>query len=346
MSEKIQKRLAEHRKSARKGVGGALLASIVIHIVIALVGGVWIVATYYKKDEPKFVAPPLPKIKIPPQTREHRVNLAAHQALAAKPTFQAKLVSLRPTAFALPDAPKVDIENLLTPDPSLIASPVITGLSGSIGAGTGFAQGGAGGQGLGKSINFMGIEASGTRVMLVFDVSASVVNKAESSGIPLSRIKQETLNLIDELPAESRFGIIQFVRNYKPFSAELLAATQPNRELARQWIENEWSESGMMSSGGKGVISPSPNGILPILKAVYELRPDVIFLLSDGSFQRTGGPSSNVSEDEIDDLFKKLNASPSGKIPLYFVGFKMRDEDEDFWSKTARRQGGSLKALE
>jgi hypothetical protein len=347
MAKHLIDQVADKRKAARKGVTGAVVGSIVVHGALAILAGVWIVASYIKEEPPKFVAPPQPKIKVPPQTRQHRMNLAAHAALAAKPTFKARLVSLRPTAFALPEAPKVSMENLLTPDPSVIASNLVTGLSGAAGsgAGSGFGLGGAGGKGLGTAIDFMGIKTNGQRILLLFDVSGSVVNKANQSAMPLAKIKQETLDMINKLPVDSRFGIIQFVRNYKMFQPELIAATQPNRDLAKQWIETEWRESGSMPRSGKGVIAPEPNGLPPILRAGYGLKPDVIFLISDGSFERGVATSEKVPEDEFEDLFKELTAELPQKIPVHFIGFQMKPADKDFWSKITRRQGGQLKEL-
>lgn len=347
MSDDIFAKINQRRKQSRKSVGAALIASVIIHLVIGVIGGIWIIATYINKPETKFVAPPLPKIKIPPQTRQHRMNLAAHEALASKPTFQKRLVSLRETAFALPDAPAVNVDNMLTPDPAAIASSIVSGLANSTGSGSGLGQGGSGGTGLGNAINFLGIDATGKRILLIFDVSGSVVNKAEASGMPLTRIKEETIKLIDKLPADSKFGIIQFVRNYKPFRPELIPATVPNRDLAREWINSEWSETGTMSASGKGVISPKPNGLPAILLAAYEYKPDVIFLVGDGSFQLTpvDGGSKTVSEDEFEDLFKEINKSSPEKIPLHFIGFQMRDDDADTWKKITRRQGGTLKEL-
>jgi hypothetical protein len=347
MAKHLIDQVADKRKAARKGVTGAVVGSIVVHGALAILAGVWVVASYIKSEPPKFVAPPQPKIKVPPQTRQHRMNLAAHAALAAKPTFKARLVSLRPTAFALPDAPKVSMENLLTPDPSVIASNLVTGLSGAAGsgAGSGFGLGGAGGKGLGTAIDFMGIKANGQRILLLFDVSRSVVNKANQSAMPLAKIKQETLDMINKLPVDSRFGIIHFVRNYKLFQPELIAATQPNRDLAKQWIETEWRESGSMPRSGKGVVAPEPNGLPPILRAGYGLKPDVIFLISDGSFERGVATSEKVPEDEFEDLFKELTAELPQKVPVHFIGFQMKPDDKDFWSKITRRQGGQLKEL-
>ncbi|MES2438110.1 MAG: hypothetical protein V4584_03545 [Verrucomicrobiota bacterium] len=329
-------------------LGPAVLISILIHVGLATMAGIWIVAQYIQTEPPKFVAPPLPKIKVPPQSRQHRMNLAAHAGLASKPTFKKRLVSLRPTAFSLPEAPKVSMDNMLTPDPSVMATSMVTGLSGSgvgQGAGTGFGLGGAGGKGLGTGINFMGVKANGQRILLLFDVSRSVVNKAEKSGVPLAKIKEETLSMIDNLPVDSRFGIIQFVRNYKPFQTELLPATQPNRDLARKWVEGEWNESGQMPKSGRSVISPEPNGLPPILRAAYAMKPDVIFLISDGSFERGAQVSEKVPTEEFEALFKELGANGAPKISLNFIGFQMRDDDHDFWNKMTRRQGGDLKLI-
>lgn len=347
MAKSLSEQVADQRKAARKTVTGAVLASVIIHLILGVVAGVWVVARYIQSDPPQFVAPPPPKIKIPPQTKQHRMNLAAHAGLAAKPTFKARLVSLRPTPFSLPEAPKVSMENMLTPDPSAIANSMVTGLSGTAGtgAGAGFGLGGAGGKGLGTGINFMGIKASGQRIVLLFDVSTSVVNKANASSLPLTKIKEETLDMIDKLPVDSRFTLIQFVRNYKMFQPDLVPATQPNRELARNWIENEWNESGSMPRNGRGVVSPDPNGLPPILRKAYELKPDVIFLISDGSFERGVQTTDRITNDEFENLFKELGQQSPIRVPFHFIGFQMRPDDKTFWNKIARRQGGELKEI-
>jgi hypothetical protein len=347
MADTLTDQIDGLRKANRRSITGAVMASIVVHAVLAVIAGIWIVASYIQSEPPQFEAPPPPKIKIQPQTKQHRMNLAAHAGLAAKPTFKARLVSLRPTEFALPEAPKVSIDNLMVPDPSAIANSMVTGLAGAAGSGAGSGLGlsGAGGQGLGTGIDFMGIRANGQRILLLFDVSGSVVNKANASAMPLAKIKEETMSMIENLPADSRFGIIQFVRNYKMFQEELVPATHPNRELARKWIETEWRETGSLPRGGRGVASPTPNGLPSILRKAFEMKPDVIFLMSDGSFERGVETSEKVSEDEFDDLFKELTKGSIGRVPLHFLGFQMKPDDKKFWERLARRQGGSLKEM-
>jgi hypothetical protein len=344
MPPSMTERVADKRKANRKSITGALLVSLIVHVVLAVVAGIWIVASYIKSDPPQFEAPPVPKITIPPQTRQHRMNLAAHAALAAKPTFKPRLVSVRPTVFSLPEAPKVDLDHMLTPDPANLVNRMITGITGTAGAGagTGFGLRGASGKGLGAGINFMGVSAHGQRILLLFDVSGSVVNKANASATPLAKIKEETVKMIRKLPADSRFGIIQFVRNYKMFQEELIAATQPNRQLACRWIETEWRETGSLPRGGKGVVCPTPNGLPSILRRAYEMKPDVIFLISDGSFERGVETTEKVSEDEWEDVFKDLTKNSIRAIPIHLIGFQMRADDQKFWERMTRRMGGSL----
>ena len=337
-------------KVGAKGAGAALIGSLIIHSLLAIGGGAFIVAQYIQPPPPKFVAPPAPKIKIPPQTRQHRMNLAAHAGLASKPVFKQRLVSLRPTAFALPEAPKINFDNELVPDPAQIVSSMVSGLTGSggTGSGSGFGLGGGGGLGKGlSSFTFMGLKSQGQKIVLCFDVSGSVVNKAGASGMPLAKIKEETINLISGLPSGAQFGLIQFVRNYKPFKPELTAMTPASRDLAKQWIETEWSESGQMPRGGDGVISPSPdNGIPYVLEAAFLMKPDVIFVISDGQFEQTTPAAQNrrVPNEEIEDKVKELQKT-GVKTAVNFIGFQMRAEDKDAWERITRRTGGRLREI-
>lgn len=197
-----------------------------------------------------------------------------------------------------------------------------------------------------KDSKFMGFKVEGKRIVLLFDLSKSVVNKAQASGMPLQKIMDQTDALISSLPPESRFSIVQFVRNYKPFQPDLVPATKENRDLAKGWMEVEWDETGMMPRNGKGVVAPEPNGFPAVLRAAYALKPDLIFVISDGSFERgTGGVNEKVPEKEFEELFKEL--VPEGaKIPLNFVGFQMKKDDKSFWSKMTRRLGGDLKEID
>jgi len=233
-------------------------------------------------------------------------------------------------------------------DPGDLVSDQVGSLMGASGLGSGLGTGGLGGGGTGGTgLSFFGIKTDGSRILLLFDVSASVLNKAQASGMPLTRIKQETLGLIQKLPLNARYSIVQFVRNYKPFSGELVAATPPNRERATQWMETEWNESGMLGARIKGVRTASPNGLPLVLDFAFSLKPDTLFLISDGSFEQTapGDPNRSIPEAEIQAQLKRLQQAAGKEVPLHFIGFQMKESHRDFWRRAAQRSGGKFREL-
>ena len=181
------------------------------------------------------------------------MNMAAFDGMAPKPSFTDKLQSLRPSALALPELPRIPVDQLLPLDPAEILTDQVAALTGTGGAGSGIGLGAAGGGGSGieTGFSFMGIESKGKRILLIFDVSASVLNKARRGDISLAKIKEETISLLQQLPINARFGLIQFTQNFKAFREELLAATDANRAAAKAWIEDEWVETGSMQASSE-----------------------------------------------------------------------------------------------
>ena len=350
----LQENPPTQRKRIRRVVIAVVLVSLGIHVVAGLVAGAVIVARYLTEPPAEFKA--TRDIRLPAKQREHRMNMAALDGMAPKPSFNDKMQSIRPTAFALPELPKMDLDQMLPLDPSEIVSDQIASLAGSGGLGNGLGAGGSGGGGFGggTGMSFFGIQSTGKRILLIFDVSTSVVNKANAAGVPLSKIQEETAALIGKLPISARFGIIQFTRNYKPFKDELVPATDQNRAAALQWIETEWVESGMMAASGKVV--RNPQGLVGVLELAAKMQPDVIFLISDASFQWT--PPGDVK------AAKKSGGSFGGSIPwkeiakitqgplqgsegckIHFIGFEMKPDDKREIGAIARKSGGQIREI-
>ncbi len=324
-----------------------IIASLVIHGVGLALFGLWVVAQKFAKPEAVFEVREVLKVPIQ-KTPEHRMNVAQHEANAPKPVFDDKLVSTRPTDFALPELPKLDLQQMLPLDPSELVSDQVSSLVGTAGLGLGSGSGLSGGGGPGKGMSnfsFLGMKAEGRRILLLFDVSGSVMNKAVASGMELSHIKDETIKLIDSLGPGAEFGLIQFVRNYKPFSEKLMPATPANREAAREWVEKEWSESGQMARGQKGVLSPEPNGLPCVLDAAFAMNPDVIFLISDGQFEQTYLQDRRIPNEELEEQIKELQKGRAERVPIQFLGFQMRPDDHNDWSRIVRKTGGRLKEI-
>ncbi|NNE92997.1 MAG: hypothetical protein HKN23_15235 [Verrucomicrobiales bacterium] len=333
----------EKVKSGRRAViSSVIIGSIVVHLIGLALFGLWTVAEYFNRPEARFEVKKK-VVKIPPKPPEHKMNVAKHEAMAPKPVFDDKLVSTRPTDFALPELPQVNLDQMLPLDPSELISDQVNGLVGSAALGSGLGQGLGGGGGTGEGMSFFGVKADGDRIVLLFDVSSSVVNKATKAGVPLERIQEETLKLIEGLPIAAQFSMIQFTQNYKPFTTELLAATPGNKRLAQEWVREEWVTSGTMS--GREVVSNS-RGLVEVLEKAFAMRPNVIFLISDASFQwRPKGGNKDIPYRELRKVIDDLQDSLPREAPIHFIGFAPDDEDVKEWKRILRRSDGEFREL-
>ncbi len=334
------------RRRRRHIIGSVIVGSIAVHLAGGILAGIWVVARYFTPPPAQFEV--RKDLRIPSEARENRMNMAQHDALTPKPSLDERLSSLRPTEFALPDLPTVPMDQMLPLDPSSLVSDQVSSLVGTAGLGAGGeGAGGTGGEGGGFS--FFGIESSGRRVLLMFDVSTSVVNKAAKSGVPLSEIKTKTLELINSFGAGTSFSIVQFTRNYNFFQEQLVPATDANKAAAKVWVEEEWTEEGMLSAARKAVVS-NPDGLLTLLPKALALEPDAIFLISDGSFQKADpeGKEShgvNIEPREIEKVIKEAAAASGREVPINFIGFQMKEQDRRDLRRIFRRTGGTFREI-
>jgi hypothetical protein len=313
-----------------------LIGVILLHLAAGVVAGIFVVAKYIFPPPANFVVQR--DIRLPAKKREHKMNMAALDAIAPKPTFNDKLQSSRPTAFSLPAVPDLPLDQMLPLDPSQIIADQVSSLSTSEAMGTGAGSAAAGSGGFGKGMSFLGVQSTGKRILLLFDVSTSVLNKASAAGIPLEKIQEETLNLIAKLPITARFGLIQFTQNYKPFNRELLPATDTNRAAATEWVKNEWVTTGTMGASSK--VTSNPRGFMGVLELAAQMKPDVIYVISDGSFQWK--PTGTIDNIPWNDIKKILDESlqEGQKCVVNFIAFQPKDDDLKELKRLSSRSGG------
>ena len=333
------------QQQRRRIIFAVVLASVGIHVAAGIIAGIVIIARFFAEPSAEFTV--TKDIRVPVQDREHKMNMAAFDGMASKPSFTDKLQSLRPGPIALPEIPKVPLDQLLPLDPAEILADQVATLTGTAGLGSGVAPGAAGSggpAGIKSSFSFMGIESTGRRILLIFDVSASVLNKARKRGVSLSKIKEETIALLHQLPINARFGIIQFTQNFKAFREELIPATDLNRSKAKGWIEDEWVETGTMPASG--TVSKNPRGVVGVFELAVGMSPDVVFLISDASFQwKEEGTLSDVPWKEIQRVVKGPLQGKSGCV-LNFVGFEMKPNDKREIAALVRASGGKIREIE
>ena len=142
---------------------------------------------------------------------------------------------------------------------------------------------------------------------------------------------------------------MQFTRTYNVFNQEVVPATDDNKNAALNWLEEDFRTSGF--GGGSGWVSGNDDGVQKVMRRVFEMQPDVIYLLSDGSFQKDDptGKSSfglQVSWDELVDDVEELQKGLAEPARLHFIAFGISGGDWKGARKLARRNDGKAKKFD
>ncbi|MBL8848060.1 MAG: VWA domain-containing protein [Planctomycetaceae bacterium] len=150
-------------------------------------------------------------------------------------------------------------------------APLGGGGGGSRGSGEGNGIGNGTGDGTGAS--FFGLTAQGQKFVFVVDASSSMRRPSRGPERTLfNRVKLEIMESIRRLSPEQRFYIVFFNDGYYPMPAtSLVAATEESQARYLQWMSD-------VPSGGE----TDPEAAMQL---ALQLRPDVIYLLSDGEFR-------------------------------------------------------------
>ena len=339
--ESILREDPEAKKRRIRMVLSILLGVVLLHVAGGVVAGIFIVAKYIFPPPANFVVKK--DVRLPAKKREHKMNMAAFDAMAPKPTLSDKMQSTRPTAFSLPDVPDMPLDQMLPLDPSQLVADQVTSLSNTeaLGAVSGAAAAGSGGFG-GKGLSFLGVDSTGQRILLMIDISGTVVNKAAKAGISPEKLREELIALINKLPITSRFSIIQYAGNYKPFSKELVPASQPNKTLALDWIQNEWVTGGIQVSK-KSVASPS--GFIGVLQAANEMKPDAVFIITDGDY-KSKIHTKKIPWDEIKKAAEQLKDADGKRTKINVISFEADAEDLKELRKISKGSGGNIREMQ
>ncbi len=328
-----------YRHKIRKSLkAGNLLWAIAIQVLI-LLGAVFVVVVVPKvKSDPVFESKKT--IYLPQRELDHSIALAEFQQAASKPALMDRLTTealLTSDMPAMPTLPDSEFNPMNNPDDTSLDASALLGASGLMGSLQGMVS-------ESSSLSFFGIEDSATRIVIVFDVSQSVLSKAKKSGVSINKIREETLSLINDLNANSLFGLVQFSRSYDSFENYLIAGTRGNKEAVEEWLKTEFKTNGR---SGKNWIRDPVNGIQSVVKAAFLMEPDVIFIISDGDFQRgkpTGG-SENVPWGELRRDFTQLQEESENQVRVHFVGFQVKPAHEKELQTIVRRYGGEFRKL-
>jgi hypothetical protein len=174
--------------------------------------------------------------------------------------------------------------------------------------GVSLAGGGGGGGG-----QFFGLEARGSKFVYVLDHSGSMGEMKK-----LETLKIELAESVRSLKGNCKFFMIFYDHNYiKMESPDLVAATKENKEKYLAWAET------MRSGGGTDPTEA--------MKEALALKPDAIWLLSDGLFP-----------ERVADAIKAAN--PEAKVQIHTIAF-FEDSGKEVLSRIAEENRGKYRFI-
>jgi hypothetical protein len=312
-----------------------ILISIGLHFAGGLIATLIIVARYFAEPEATFVAKK--PVAIPPKIIEQRMISAEVDTFIEKPVFDDRLASLRPTDFALPELPPINVEDMVPVDPNQLLNDNINQMIGSADRSSpddlGFE---------GDTMSFFGIKDQGRSVVFVLDVSGTMFDRLPGA---FSVIQEECINLINNVSINTRFGLIIFSGAAGKWKSELMPATDANKLAVAEAIraidrdiitkiDRQWKDS--IREGTKET-RPDLG-----LRLAYTYKPEIIYILSDGEATKEGG-TVKLTANDISATIKDLNKtmSPPPRIhSVYYVTGKAKTSEEEFMQAIARTNNG------
>ena len=161
-----------------------------------------------------------------------------------------------------------------------------------IGSGGGAAREGATGAARQGRPEFMGVKGDGMNVVYILDFSGSMADEK------ISHLKIELKKSIFSLSSKNKFQVILF----NTFAIEnpnrgMLPATKQNTQACANWVDEEQ-------------VTGSTNPVRALEIALSQLKPDTIYLLTDGAFD---------SDADVFAVISRLN--PEGKVQINTIGF-------------------------
>ncbi|MCP4849496.1 MAG: VWA domain-containing protein [Verrucomicrobiaceae bacterium] len=348
------KSLEGRKMSGRRRRGllvSIIIGSIAVHVVALVLFGIWVIARYFSDPPAEFEVREI--LKIPPQSKEHKMNMAKHQALTSKPAFSDRILSQRPMDFALPDLPKVPVDQMLPIDPSELISDQVNALIGTAGLGVGLGDGLEGGNGSGEGTGFFGIKDQARSVVIMIDVSASMFGRTGDLDYSTGRllregkeqsfqiVRDEAFKLVDSLDIDMRFGIIRWSGSARAWQDQLVPATTVNKMAAKRHIQESVDANSARPMGGR------PGGTRHdyALQELFKLRPEMAFMLSDGNATASDRGGREIPEKELLDIIETSSkvAPYSTRIhTIYYVTGSDKRSEEKMLRSLSRRTGGKF----
>ena len=189
-----------------------------------------------------------------------------------------------------------------------------------------------------SSADFFGVRDTGRKIVIIV---ASVVRKASRRGVSIEQIQGEVSKLISGLDGGTLFGIVQFSQGARSFAERLAPALKRNKALASDWARTELK-------GNPKVVDEEFLGHEAAFHLAMGLRPDLIFLVTDGSLNRrrrsgNGYSYPKISFQQLQNSVEREMRDNAANPRIHIVGFELGNAEREGLKNFARRFGGTVR---
>jgi hypothetical protein len=253
-----------------------LSLSMLLHTIVLFVcGGVVI---YRVQEEP-------PDFQSAPGVGLFDDVPAPQQTPATEPEEQPKEIVAAITPSSAPSSPTIGCISITGPGNFTVKSAGFSGLSpaaiGSYGNGLGMNTEGLG---VGRmSMRLFDKVATGQRIVIVLDVSGSMVHGTGKSGKTYGELEQEVIRVVRELDMKSSFGLVVFSRGAKLYRPTLARSLNDEKERAIRWLTKQTPTTldNPKADEDDKAFHHGTRADLGLEEAL-KLSPDLVFFISDG----------------------------------------------------------------
>ena len=260
-------------------------ASLMVHGALILIAGAFVVSHIFHNGNSTFKGQPPPMKSYEPKKVEFKVKVSNQQRSSSRPSMSPRMASSKVSA------------NVALPEVKMASKAVQTSFQpkfktfGGAGLGNGLGGGyGPGGFGDGASVlDFFGIRVCGDKVLILVDVSISMIEDEKGGIKAYDRVKNRINKVIDAINESGMFNVIVFADAVSSFSTNLVVGTDDNRNKARQFLHafntpgNYGLTTGNLHPPQIGI--PAAGGTTRMdlaLTAAFEEGADTILIISDG----------------------------------------------------------------
>ena len=287
-------------------LGLLLLASLVLHALVAWLAGQWTVVHG------------VPRQRVP-------ILIARRAAEQPRPLPEGAPAGGESAVAELPAIPvataaETDIPSAV-PSINAPAAVVAPAAPAPSGATAGRGEGDGSGSGGGTGLSLFGLDGTARRVVVAVDVSKSMFSRAPHA---LPQIVAETFAALDRLDGRTAFDLLVFEDGSLAWRPALVPATAANRAEARRWLEGIVALGERLSiRGGKGTVLFEGGGTRgdTALRQAFSLAPDWLIVVTDGEWNMidAAGKFHDLGAAEVTALAAALQNGRRGPVRINVV---------------------------